>query len=329
MDTHDAAFLRSILERDNRKDLAILLEGCRSAVIGSDQYGNYNHSILSAFVIYAPLDKYFKLKKLTKDDCKVILDSVLDLYPPEDYGPEIDSIKFRILKEDPNGDTTQQYLGKSIRVFLSYSSKDKELIGSIKECLEKYGLEIFIAHEDIKPSLEWQEVILENLDSTDIFIPVITENFHLSDWTDQESGIAFIKNKFIIPISVDNYAPYGFLSKFQALKFRREYVNLSCNFIIKTISENPRFTQALTDSLINILPRVWSFEEAGNKFKILAGLTFSKEQINEIIKHSVQNDQIYDSWDAQAYLKSLVQKHKHIIDKDLLGQLNVKLKTIL
>jgi len=74
----------------------------------------------------------------------------------------------------------KEYIGKTIRVFLSYSTEDKGLAGFIKDSLEWYGLEVFIAHEDIEPSDEWQEAIIQNLESTDVFVPIITESFSLS-----------------------------------------------------------------------------------------------------------------------------------------------------
>ena len=82
------------------------------------------------------------------------------------------------------------YVGRTVRAFISYATADKGLARQIKDGLEKYGLETFLAHEDIQPAEEWQQVILDNLESTDVFIPIITGNFPESKWTDQESGIA-------------------------------------------------------------------------------------------------------------------------------------------
>ncbi|GAH19914.1 unnamed protein product, partial [marine sediment metagenome] len=42
---------------------------------------------------------------------------------------------------------------------LSYSSKDKELAGQLKAELEGRGFTAFLAHEDIKPTKEWESEI--------------------------------------------------------------------------------------------------------------------------------------------------------------------------
>ncbi len=65
----------------------------------------------------------------------------------------------------------------TLRIFLSYSHIDRHLAGNIKTALENIWLSVFLAHEDIKPSLEWQETIYRELKECDIFIPIISENF--------------------------------------------------------------------------------------------------------------------------------------------------------
>ena len=141
---------------------------------------------------------------------------------------------------------------RTIRMFLSYSHKEKELAGEIKENLEAGGFEVFLAHEDIEPSSEWQEEIIRNLKNCDIFIPIVSENFKESEWTDQESGIAFAEEKMIIPINL-NLVPYGFIGKFQALKVGRR-ISDSCTKIIEIIkTKNPALKEIITGPFHQIL----------------------------------------------------------------------------
>lgn len=123
-----------------------------------------------------------------------------------------------------------------ILIFLSYSHKDKQIMGKLKSLLEKIGYQVFLAHEDINPSKEWQKEIIKNLRKCDVFIPFLNQNFKESDWTDQETGFAFSNNKYIIPLIAD-YTPYGFINIFQGLKFDFENINLMASEIHKTILE--------------------------------------------------------------------------------------------
>ncbi len=101
----------------------------------------------------------------------------------------------------------------SVDVFISHSYEDRKLAGTIKEALARYGVKAFIAHEDIDPTVEWQDAILQALKNCKALIALLTHNFESSKWTDQELGVAVAFGKFIVPISVE-LVPYGFIGKY-------------------------------------------------------------------------------------------------------------------
>jgi hypothetical protein len=254
------------------------------------------------------------------------LDLVLDIYPPQAYSPEITSVEFRILQEQnlEEGKEIIQQISEIIKVFLSYSTNDKELAGKIKSCLESYGLEVFLAHEDINPCEEWQIRILKELSKCDIFIPIVTKSFKTSEWTDQECGIALAKNKFIIPLSIDGNIPYGFLHKFQALKFDINKIDSSCIEIINVVKNNTIYEKSLLNSIIKQFANSNSFEDAKRKSEILLEFKLSKEQVNKILEYSIENNQIYQSFGAKSNLKKLIQKYDALIDRKLVQELEKK-----
>ena len=98
------------------------------------------------------------------------------------------------------------------RIFISHSHHDRETAGEIKKRLASYGASVFVAHDDIRPTQEWQDAIIENLKTCDAFLALLTDRFADSDWTDQETGIAVALDKVIIPIKID-LDPYGFIGK--------------------------------------------------------------------------------------------------------------------
>lgn len=182
----------------------------------------------------------------------------------------------------------------------------------------------FLAHEDIRPSNEWEKEIIQTLMSTDVFIPIVTRRFSESEWTDQESGIAEAGGKLIIPISIYK-TPYGFLRKYQALKIKSNNLRKSCIEIITVIKQDPRFTQSLLDSLLNKLPRISSFDEAGRDFQLISQFdTFSKDQINELFSQCIQNSQIYLSHSARSYLRKLIERYKKMASKKQISELKKK-----
>jgi hypothetical protein len=98
-----------------------------------------------------------------------------------------------------------------VRVFLSYSTLDKHLAGRVKWHFRGVGFSVFLAHEDLEPSDEWLRCIKTELKKCNVFIPLITSNFRLSPWTDQETGFAISREKstkkcLILPLLVNPVA---------------------------------------------------------------------------------------------------------------------------
>ncbi|HEY2353536.1 MAG TPA: toll/interleukin-1 receptor domain-containing protein [Gaiellaceae bacterium] len=102
------------------------------------------------------------------------------------------------------------------RLFISHSSKQSEEVGALKVALRRHAVDGFVAHDDIEPTEEWQEVIEGALQSCEAVVAYLTPDFHPSKWTDQEIGVALARNVLIVPIRKGEL-PYGFMAKYQAL----------------------------------------------------------------------------------------------------------------
>lgn len=211
-----------------------------------------------------------------------------------------------------------------IKIFLSYSTDNKEGVGRIKTWLTNFGFEAFLAHEDITPSLEWQNEIIVNLDTCHIFIPIITDEFLKSSWTDQEAGIAFIKKKKIVPVSI-GHKPYGFLGIYQGLPMDLKYVENGCIGIVKAIKTDQRYAQIVLDLVISSLSNSRSFASSEWKTSIIAEFdSFTKEQFDMVLKSAIDNNQVSIAFGSRIDLKNLIKKYPHLVDPGLLKQLNKK-----
>lgn len=327
MDNKDIKTLAKVLVHQKREDLAELLAGSKSEIVETGQFGTVWNSVISIFVIYSPIEKYYKFKELETSDLKVLSNAVHDLYPVVSGEPEIVSVEFRLAKEEGADKLViQTHVGRTVRAFISYSTEDKIIAGKIKQGLEVYGIETFLAHEDIDPAAEWELVILDNLESTDVFVAIITDSFSTSKWTDQESGIAFTKGKVIIPISIGGKHPYGFIGKYQSLKFNTDSRSIDCEEIIKAvIKRKPQLETQILDSLIKSFITVNSWESAKNKARLLLSFDkISKQQINDIFQGVLTNDQIHGSFGAQGSIKALFNTYGHLINDELLEELKIK-----
>jgi len=205
-----------------------------------------------------------------------------------------------------------------LKVFLSYHSSNNVLAGNIKSQLEKFGLDVFLAHEDIEPTEEWQDRILVELEETEVFLPILTRNFQTSKWTAQETGIALAKDAFIISVKV-SIDPYGFLSRYQAFKLRRDNIPISCSKIAKLVHGNRKLQKKFIDGLTRSFAASESFEEAKIRSSLLNEFDgYNNRQVNEVLRASIDNFQIYQSFGARRNLKSFLHGYRQQADKSLL-----------
>jgi len=214
-----------------------------------------------------------------------------------------------------------------VKVFLSYSAEDKEIAREIKRFLERFEMEVFLAHEDIEPSSDWEEVIIEQLKACDVFIPILTENFRSSQWTDQETGFALSRQIPIIPINI-SVKPYGFISKYQAFPFNEDDIYKSCVGIMKIISRKLALGKELANSLIEVFGSSDGFIDAGKNSELLLEFLplFTIRQKNRILKVAASNGQIYYSYKAKANLREFIRICKDDLRKPLVEMLEKKMR---
>ncbi len=92
---------------------------------------------------------------------------------------------------------------KGFRLFLTHVATQKQVAHSLKSCLQFYGVDAFVAHDDIQPGKGWQLVIESALHSCDALAGLLHKGFRKSDWCDQEVGIAMGRGVAVVPIQYD------------------------------------------------------------------------------------------------------------------------------
>lgn len=99
-----------------------------------------------------------------------------------------------------------------IKTFISYAATDenKKIVGDLKKRLDEFGLNVFAAHDDIGGGKQWVDKIIEEIRECDLFLALITKEYHERGFTEQELGMAIYAGKPTICITVDNVSPKGF-----------------------------------------------------------------------------------------------------------------------
>jgi hypothetical protein len=204
---------------------------------------------------------------------------------------------------------------RKIEIFLSYSTIDKKFAADFKDALTLFGLKVFLAHQDLTPSVQWQETILSNLHACDIFVPILTKNYHKSLWTDQESGLAFSLDKDILPLRIQ-LNPYGFLSRYQALKGNKRNPMASAENVLRALAEYKKLRGRLLKYLIESFGDSDSYVSAIAISKALISLSpLTAGEMRKIIDYADLHDQIYNSVGAINNLRQLFRINKNIFSE--------------
>lgn len=183
--------------------------------------------------------------------------------------------------------------------FISYSTADKELAGTVKRAIKEFGIEAFLAHEDLYVSEEWKERILQELRRDDVFVAILSADYKTSAWCDQELGFIVSRpDVLIIPLVTDGTMPYGFISHLQGQRVA------DLNLVVEIIGsalyrKRPRIMIPLQ---ITKVRNAGSFRGAEAAVRPLVSLfsEFNDQEIASFVDAATENSQV---WDA-AYCRS-------------------------
>jgi hypothetical protein len=184
---------------------------------------------------------------------------------------------------------------------LSHKTEVKRETAELKEQLCRFGISCFVAHQDISPTIAWQDEIENALASMDGFVALMTPSFHDSNWTDQEVGFAFASGVPIIAVRMGK-DPYGFIGKFQALT--TDWLSAPTE-IAKLLIRHER----MFPSFIRSIQECSSFDHGNQLAELLPYIErLSEGQIDELIAAYNEGGQVTGSY---GFNGSKSSKHGH------------------
>jgi hypothetical protein len=199
-----------------------------------------------------------------------------------------------------------------MKAFISYSSIQIQLAQEIRNFLKTIKIDSFIANDNLRTASDWKKTIVKELDACNLFIPILTTDFKKSDWCSQELGIAYIKRKKIIPISVDNCKPYGFINHLQSRSIKE--------YEIKLIISEGLLEQKIDNGGLGFAGLVkdsGSYRYSDTLFGIMQPFfsILEKESLDKIIEYSIKNNQVWPATEcATVYIPKLLLERENNID---------------
>ena len=94
------------------------------------------------------------------------------------------------------------------RVFISYSSVDRDVAHTFRGLIEALGYEVWMDTESVVPFREWRPSLVSGLEGADWLLVLISRDSVTSQWVEQETrwAIKHLPSR-VIPIVLDDTKP--------------------------------------------------------------------------------------------------------------------------
>ena len=195
-----------------------------------------------------------------------------------------------------------------LRLFVSHLTQHKLVAANLQSSLQRYGIDAFVAHDDIRPSVEWRNELELALSTCDVLIALLHKGFNESEWTDQEIGFAMGRGLPVLSIQFD-HLPYGFIGRFQAFNGSDKSSEVLAKEVFDTLLVEERTRDKLAEALITQFESSNSFKEAKLNINLLEELSTWTQSYSDRIESAMQtNWQVSGSYGVPGKVKSLVSR---------------------
>ena len=136
---------------------------------------------------------------------------------------------------------------------------------------------------------------------------MIDDNFKASNWCDQEAGIAFGMDKFIVPVRL-GFDPYGFIGKFQGIQGKGKLPKKMAEEIYSLLISAEKTKKKLAEGIIEMFVSSKSYKEARDGVVKLRQIRYINESlIKKLEKGLTENSQIRDAIGVPEKIRQLIR----------------------
>jgi TIR domain len=195
-----------------------------------------------------------------------------------------------------------------MRLFITHLARHKVFAAQLQASLLNYGISSFVAHNDIEPTSEWQNEIEAALATCDALLALLHEDFHASNWTDQEIGFAMGRG---VPVSSVRLGqtPYGFIGRFQAFNGSGKSAADLAHELFECYLKNKQTKTKMAEAIVTLFGDSWSFASAKANMALLEEMTVWSPAFSKRIQAAVENNgQVSGSFGVPKRVEALVAK---------------------
>jgi ribosomal protein L17 len=206
-------------------------------------------------------------------------------------------------------DTEGPWTPGRFRLFLSHISSDKKLTSDIKANLERWAIDGFVAHEDIEPTKEWTKEIQTALETCHALVAILTPQFHVSNWTDQEVGYCIKRRVLIVPVMI-GVVPYGFMAPYQGLKAEKKGAPEIASELVSILMEHPLSSGHMASAIVSHFEDSYNFNEVRTRMDLVARIKVWTPELLQRLESSIErNGQIKSTYYVPDRIRRIVEQY--------------------
>ncbi|MDE2404901.1 MAG: toll/interleukin-1 receptor domain-containing protein [Sphingomonadales bacterium] len=212
-----------------------------------------------------------------------------------------------------NPDAVEFWKPGHARVFISHRDLRKKEARELSDALEDYGISCFVAHDTIQPMSEWRAEIMKGLQTMEVMLVFLTDDFTESMWCHQEVGFALGKGIPIISLKLGKIDPPGFISHVQALRGQIDEPLKAAKNLFLLIGKALHRQERLQEVLVTSFTASRNFSEAIDRFDRMKDRIekLPPQQVERIIEAYRDNNQLHGS----IYLANKAQRLLNFLEK--------------
>lgn len=215
---------------------------------------------------------------------------------------------------DVRGGDQDEWRPGKFRLFLSHVADERDYAHRLKYRFLSYGVDAFVAHDDIRPADEWRAAVMRRLSDCDAAIALLHADFYRSEWTDQEVGWCLGRGvpTYSVRLGED---PRGFLADRQAFRGHPDQVDITAREVVETLAREKTTRARLIEALVDTLASAGSFEQANGTSILLDrlerdGWIPTSEHIDELEAALEGNSQVAGAYQAPNRIRGWIKRHR-------------------
>ncbi len=217
-----------------------------------------------------------------------------------------------------NPDTLSFWTPGHLRLFISHRDTHKAEARHLADALSEYGVSAFVAHDTIEPMTTWQREIEKGLETMEVMLAFVTDDFQESVWTNQEVGYALGKGVPVIPVKFERKDPVGFIGTKQALKGRLDRVEEAARATYKVLVDKLGQKGRLQRGLVAAFASSSNWDAARERFDRMEGSvsTLTDDEVSQIQTAYSSNDSLHGAYYLKNHYNRLTDFMKRCTGKE-------------